>query len=44
MAMGLKPITPDEVGPDPSTLRSRDPGLTSLTFPASGSGGQATTG
>lgn len=42
MAMGLKPITPDEsaqikVRPGPG------PGLTSLTFPASGSGGQAYT-
>jgi hypothetical protein len=39
-AMGLKPITPDEaaqikVRPGPG------PGLTSLTFPASGTGGQA---
>ena len=39
-AMGLKPITSGRSGPDQGASGARS-GLTSLTFPASGSGGQA---
>jgi hypothetical protein len=39
-SMGLKPITPDEAA-QIKVLPGPSPGLTSLSFPASGTGGQA---